>query len=78
MGPCSFYGDDTNNVWTYIANITAPTLSQDDRIALNATDLRRKHTVIITMEDIAANTTFELEIIRRVEGIASQDGFALE
>lgn len=51
----------------------AATASEDEQLQISAYAMSRKHTVIILMEDINSTTSFELEIIRRVEGIANDE-----
>lgn len=54
------------------------TATEDTNLMIAQTDLNRRHVIIITMEDVAANTTFELEVIRRIEGIPTDESQSLE
>ena len=47
--------------------------TEDTNMMIAATDLARRHVVIITLEDVTAGTTFELEVIRRIEGIPTDE-----
>jgi hypothetical protein len=50
----------------------------DSRISISAKSLQRPHTTVILFEQVVEGTSFEIEIIRRIEGIPSEKGQVFE
>lgn len=78
LGPLSFWGDDNNGTYSPIISTNTPTATTDNNFSFSAADLRRRHTVIIVMEGVTAGTSFELEVIRRIEGIPNESNMSRE
>lgn len=82
LGPVQLYGNiEPNSADGTYALITDPTNIpgfSDSDIAISAASLKRDHVVVYVFENVQSTTTFELEVIRRLEGLPTDENQSRE